>query len=127
MLGHFLSEAAQTPFGWGGHDCCLFPANWVLVKRGVDPARAIRGSYRTQIGALKALKAGGGITTIAERGLCDFAHTDAPIADDVGLIWAETPVGEQLVGAICTGHRWAFLGIHGLIVAPARHARAWRI
>jgi len=64
-----ITERRSTPFAWGQHDCALFACDAVKVMTGVDPARGLRGKYRSAMGAARALKghAGAGITATARK------------------------------------------------------------
>ncbi|MCG7549197.1 hypothetical protein [Pseudoalteromonas sp. Of7M-16] len=54
-LQKYLDSCEHTPFAWGKFDCCLFVADWLLARNGVDVAADFRGRYRTAIGAKRRL------------------------------------------------------------------------
>ncbi|MGF7180380.1 DUF6950 family protein [Tunturiibacter psychrotolerans] len=53
---NFLLESAGEPFKWGSNDCCLYAANAILACTGVDIASDFRGIYKSEFGALRAIK-----------------------------------------------------------------------
>lgn len=128
-LAAFLERAARTPFDYGTFDCCLMPADWIWLKRGVDPAADLRGRYATAIGCARVLAREGGVLAVFARCVASVGlePTTAPLEGDVGVVDAETSKGREAVGAICTGPRWAILGRPGLIVAPFVPLTAWRL
>lgn len=139
-LSAYLERAAARPFEWGTDDCALFIANWVAEALGVDPAADLRGRYRTRLGAARALRrAGGMIETFGPRleavGLARLPdEANAPGSGpgqarrgDVGVVRAITPAGEELIGAVCVGERWAALMAKGLLVARFAPVAVWRM
>lgn len=73
---------------WGELDCCLFLADWIVARDGIDPASDLRGSYATQREMRHLLKARGGIRQVvgdcaARAGL---VPTYQPQLGDVGLV-----------------------------------------
>ncbi|MEC4091850.1 DUF6950 family protein [Pseudoalteromonas rubra] len=56
-LQEYLDLCATREFTWGEFDCCLFVANWILRRTGVDLARDFKGHYKTELGAKRRLKA----------------------------------------------------------------------
>jgi len=128
-LAEFLDQAARTPFDYGAWDCCLWVADWIQLRRGVDPAAHLRGRYASALGCARVLKRGGGVEAVF--GACVTAAGLAPTcawrAGDVGVVEAHTLKGPEPVGAICTGPRWAVLACPGILVAPFRPLAAWEI
>ncbi|WP_247686986.1 DUF6950 family protein [Pseudoalteromonas luteoviolacea] len=55
ILQRYLDSCENTPFAWGKFDCCLFVADWLLTRNGVDLAADFRGHYSTAIGAKRRL------------------------------------------------------------------------
>jgi hypothetical protein len=55
-LTNFVKDKKHVPFEWGVNDCCLFVADMTIAITGVDPAATFRGTYKTELGAMKALK-----------------------------------------------------------------------
>lgn len=129
-LAEFLSEASRKGVVWADqHDCCMWLADWVLAKTGVDPGARLRGRYRTATGCLRVLRQEGGVLALVSR--CAVAaglpRTDEPRAGDIGVVRLLTASGLQSVGAICTGPRWAALALDGLVSQPASPVAAWRV
>jgi hypothetical protein len=128
-LGAFLDQAARTPFAWGKRDCCLWLADWLIELGHPDTAAHLRGRYATAYGCARLVKRGGGLVAVVEDCVsrAGLPRTTAPKAGDIGVVTAETERGRQMVGAICTGPRWAILGSPGLICAPANPIAAWAV
>jgi hypothetical protein len=84
----FLAEAAREPFQWGRSDCFLFAADWVRLRTGYDPASPWRGSYRTALGAARAMRQAGGVLELARIAMAGFAETTEPRDGDVAIVHA---------------------------------------
>lgn len=125
LLAAFLRASLREPFVWGERDCALWAANWILERRGIDPAASLRGRYGTALGCARIAKAHGGIAGHAASLLdaAGFAETTDPKPGDVGVI--ETPVGQAVV--IRTERGWAWKAKHGLSIVQATHVAAWSI
>lgn len=128
VLAGFLDRAARTPFAYGADDCCLWLADWLVALGRPDPAAHLRGRYRTALGCARVLKREGGVLAVV--GACAEAaglvRTHAPRLGDVGVVTELTARGEQRVGGICLGPRWAMRG-EGLVVATASPIAAWSV
>lgn len=134
-LGEFLDSAAARPFRPGEHDCCLFLADWVRERMGVDPAPHLRGRYRTRLGYARILLLHGGF--VATVGGCaarvGLERTKAPVKGDIGVILARTlhtypePVGAICVGAAPGGLGWACLTPGGLMIGASGFEAAWGV
>ena len=61
MIAEYIARSRATPFEWGCCDCCTWPADYVLERRGVDPMADLRGAYATAFGARRFKIEGGGI------------------------------------------------------------------
>lgn len=124
-LGAFLSGVAARPFAWGGADCMTTAADWVLCRRGVDPAAEWRGSYASERGAARILARAGGLEALVMRTAfaCGLEQTDAPRPGDVGVV----DCGGRLVASIKTGIGWAVKTPAGLWVARMPFRQAWRV
>ena len=89
-LTGFLREQARRPFVWGACDCCLFLADWIAHRDGLDPAADLRGTYSTEREMRNLLKAKGGIFNVvgscAERAGLQRIGTAQPRPGDVGLV-----------------------------------------
>ncbi|HRE43914.1 MAG TPA: hypothetical protein PKY87_08065 [Terricaulis sp.] len=55
-LSAFIGARRQTPFEWGGSDCCLLGADWLLEVSGRDFAHDLRGRYASGFGALRRVR-----------------------------------------------------------------------
>lgn len=128
-LSDYLVETGRTPFAWGSRDCLMWPADWVRLATGRDPAAPWRGRYDGKTGALRLLAEHGGAAGLMRRGcaVVGLAETEAPARGDVGVLWITGREGPEQVGGICTGARWAVLSDRGLMIAPFRVAAAWRV
>ncbi len=124
-LPEFLQHMGRTPFVWGETDCCLMASDWMLGKRGVDPAAPLRNRYNTMRGALRHIKRRGGFTAMVCH-LMDkagFRETSDPQPGDVGIVTSEQGVAL----GIKTPTGWAVKAVTGFVVAPFTHTRAWTI
>lgn len=127
-LGAYLQTAISRPWKWGKWDCCRFAAEW-CVRRGCgDPMSFLKPLYTSEFQALRIIREGGGLTALWSRGMADIGaqEVDEPALGDVGIVQSVTERGTEEVCAIFTGKRWAMLGIHGLICAPAEPIKVWR-
>lgn len=126
-LSRYLEEAAARPPDWGVLDCMLFPADWVLLATGHDPAAGWRGRYRTELGAAQLIRRGGGLPAMTRQAMTRWPATTAAERGDVGLIRIETPTGPTECGGICAGRAWSAIYVGGLYVGPAEPLAAWSI
>jgi hypothetical protein len=55
LFADWVESAQRTPFKWGENDCALHAAKCVLAITGEDPGEDFRGTYKTKIGAGRAL------------------------------------------------------------------------
>lgn len=119
-----IGAARARPFAWGTHDCCLWAADSVEAVTGTDPAARWRGTYRDEIGALRLVRALGGLPAVAALGGVEIAPGLAA-PGDVGLVtW---PDGVACLG-VCAGvSRWLVVGDSGLVTLHQRAARAWGV
>lgn len=115
-LGKFLTQAADTPFKWGHHDCGIWLADWVYVafdRKIPDPAQPYRGKYTDDASAalLPFIGGWGGLPRIVDRlaKANGLARTRAPVAGDIGII----NNGTVTVGAIRSNKGW-------IVIAPER-------
>jgi hypothetical protein len=128
-LAEFLDRATRTRFAWGSHDCCLFPADWVLSRRGEDGAARWRGRYRTAVGCKRILAREGGVVAVMALGAAavGLAETATPGPGAIGALNVMTPQGLAQAGGIRTAIGWAVLSTNGLIVARATPLQAWEV
>jgi hypothetical protein len=129
-----LSANALTPFAWGDHDCCLFPANAIKAHTGVDLADDFRGKYRTEAEAFALIKAITGGTTVADaaaycakkHGLVEYLHPKMAKRGDLVVI----KNGDTLIAGVvhCNGKHVISAGPKGLIRLPITTVvRAWAV
>ncbi|GHS80344.1 hypothetical protein PAGU2196_11780 [Pseudomonas sp. PAGU 2196] len=98
-LSEVIKAAIERPFSWGEFDCCLFAADCAVAVCGTDPAEAYRGTYKTEVGAKRALKKRHGSLEAAwdacfarvapafiQRG--DVAMYEAPGGRSMAVYWA---------------------------------------
>jgi hypothetical protein len=130
IAADYLARAAGTRFRWGAHDCCLWIADWLVLRGHADPAADLRGRYRTARGAARVLSRHGGVPGLfaSRAALAGLPRTEAPVAGDIGVVQVTDLAGDaKPAGAICTGARWACLAPTGLLVFPATPLSAWSV
>jgi hypothetical protein len=127
ILRDFLNAAAARPTVWGVWDCHLWLADWVLACRGgEDPAAALRGRYRTPLGARRLLKRAGGSEAVVES--AGLERLSAPEPGCIGLLPVSGGGGFDLIGGLYTGQRWAVLGYPaGVVAHPFTASHVWRV
>jgi hypothetical protein len=125
LLSTFLRQGGAHPFVWGELDCCLWPSDWVRLRRGIDPAASLRGRYRTALGARRHIARAGGWEALTRRlaEQAGLSETDTPNAGDIGLV--ESEQGPML--AIRTATGWACKGLRSIVVAPFKPIVAWSV
>ncbi|RRH71989.1 DUF6950 family protein [Falsigemmobacter faecalis] len=93
-----LDRQRRAPFAWGRQDCALGLASGaVLALTGEDLAAAWRGQYRSERGALRALRAAGHESlgaALAAR-LPEISPDEADLGD-IALVASEGAIGEAL-------------------------------
>jgi len=115
-----------TPFGFGPRemDCCIWAADWVLKRTGIDPAADWRGRYGSRREYMRMLLARGGLVRVAAQGLADVGAQLIEPAEaapgDVGVIqttdgpamaircqraW-KAKTGDQLMNADAATYAW---------------------
>ena len=104
-------------------DCSLWPADWVALRVGFDPAADLRGTYACPTGAIRRMRRAGGLAWLfgPRAEACGMRVAAAPRPGDIGVVRA--PAG--FVGAIRTTRGWAVKREHGVIVAPYPTILAW--
>jgi hypothetical protein len=90
-------------FAWGRHDCFLWAADAVHALTGRDPAADLRGTYSTARGALRRLRALGGMQALAAQRF----GPQVPVAQ------AQAGAVVLLPPAVCVDNtgRWGALGV----------------
>ncbi|MEJ7933483.1 hypothetical protein WG907_04325 [Sphingobium sp. AN558] len=97
-LAEYLLEGARTPWRDGVHDCSAWPARWAGVPLPAD--------YSTHDRPLSEVW-GDWIGDRLEKAL-------EPAVGDIGVVRVVTPHGEDEIGGIYTGDKWALLTAKGL-------------
>jgi hypothetical protein len=133
----FLLERAQRPFAWGSNDCALFAADGIEAMTGVDIAFDFRGRYHDAAGAVAAIGAVTGGTTIADaaewcaqkHGLPEWRH---PLQAQRGdLVVFDAGDGLQAGLIHLTGAHVVLPGETGLrivrVLAKAKILRSWHV
>ena len=112
-LGEYLLQGARTPWKDGVHDCSAWPARWAGI--------ALPDDYATHGRPLSEVWA----DVIGDQ----LAIVADPEPGDIGVVRVVTPEGEDEIGGIYTGDKWALLTAKGLatIRLPASNVIAvWR-
>jgi hypothetical protein len=88
----------------------------------------IRGTYDSQLSAIRRITEGGGLIPLWERGMADAGlGTTAEFDEgDVGVLSLETEEGLGQVCALFTGDRWVARWTSGIVAVPAQPLIAWR-
>ena len=96
-----------------------------MRARGLDPAAAFRGRYRSERGALRMIVRAGGLDALMAPHMerCGLPETLDPVPGDVGVIEAH----RRPTVAIRMRTGWACKSPAGLIVTPATLIRAWSV
>lgn len=126
-LNAAIEAARGRPFAWGVHDCALFAFNIVRDLTGVDHVTVYRDSYRTALGAKRALRrhGGGSLPTAITRLL---GTPIAPLRAQRGdvVLWAQPEQGDTV--GVCLGGDAAFVADSGLVFVPLNQcSTAWRV
>jgi hypothetical protein len=125
-----IDRFKDQPLVYGKNDCVRLAA-FVLRKMGHRPQLAKAGSYRTALGAARALQRAGFedlAAAVDALGLPRIAPAAAWVADLV-LLPAGAPFGGALSVAVGNGR---VLGYHedlggAEILQPVQYVAAWRI
>lgn len=127
-LSAFLQARAKTPFAWVHNDCCTFAADAVIAQTGADPMAGIRKRYTTEVGALRLIKASGGLRPLVCSVLgMPMEHLLMASRGDVVLL-ENAGRHEQPVLGVCVGTEAAAPGPSGMRLIPMSAASAaWRI
>lgn len=67
MIEDIVAEIMACPFEWGRADCCTAACDVHLRLTGVDPMASYRGAYHGPRGALRLIRAEGGLQAMAAR------------------------------------------------------------
>jgi hypothetical protein len=127
-LSAFLRVDAARPFAWGVRDCGLRLADWVLARRGIDPAADVRGTY-SNADELAALTGWGGLPRFVDRlaRRAGLGRTPSPTPGDIAVISFR---GQAPQGAIRVDRGWSILADGGVSRVPdvtVRLIGAWSV
>lgn len=133
-LNVFLRARARTPFAWGTHDCCIFPADAIKAFTGVDIAADFRGKYTDEASAMALIKSVTGGSTVADaaawcaqkHGLVEHAYPRMAKRGDMVVMQN----GPTLVGGIVhlNGRHLVTVGPDGIVRLPITAVkRSWAI
>ena len=89
----FIAAREAMPFVWGSTDCVTFAAGAVLALTGTDPLIGI-GTWKSERGALLALKRRGGLLAAVSSVLPDTPIA-ATMRGDIGAVMS--PLGPLLM------------------------------
>jgi hypothetical protein len=82
---------------WGAADCCTAASDVHLRVFGVDPMAPMRGRYASRGGALRLIRAAGGLESLVD-GVVARAGLQRVVVDMPGALGvAAMPVGEALL------------------------------
>ncbi|GLX85048.1 hypothetical protein tloyanaT_13000 [Thalassotalea loyana] len=99
IVNQVIQQKLHTPFKWGENDCCLIAADLVNALSGHDPAAPFRGSYDSEIGALKIIaKHGGSVEALLDTYLGEPKPINQAITGDIALMLNEK--GQQQAGIV---------------------------
>lgn len=140
-LHHYLTDAANQPFVWGTHDCCLFAANAIQAMTGVDIADDFRGKYTDQASAFTLIHSVTGGSTVEDaatycankHGLLEWTRangTPLPLMAKRGdLVVASNDAGEVIAGIVDLSGRYvAAVNETGYAQLPLSSIkRAWHV
>lgn len=123
-LARLIEARAAVPFAWGPNDCAAWVADACAAQTGGDPLAELRGTRRTERGALRQLRAIGGVEAAIERaGLQPVPPALAQRGDVVMLDQGDWPLL-----ALCMGTEALAPAATGLASdSMARATRAWRL
>lgn len=122
-LPEFLRGYARHPFEPGHHDCVLMACDWVLERRGVDPAAPWRGLYKSRASAARLIRNAGGLVPLVTGGmaLANMATTEDAMFGDVAVIRFE----QTETMAIRTVTGWATHCPSGIAFVSAEPCAVW--
>lgn len=124
-LGDYLEAHRAARFAYGRHDCVLFAAGAVQAMTGVDPAKGVRGKYKTWRGSYGALRRRGW-KSIEEMMDAHFARIPPAYAMRGDIVMAQGSLG------MCAGRAAWFAGDEANPEGPAsmplgEWTAAWRV
>ena len=98
LLNQYLYKNKNIVFEWGVNDCYTFCAGAVHVMTGVNVQKQIKGTYKTQIGALRHVKNCGysNFTEIIDRYFKRHQNVQKAHVGDLVLVNNEKEFGPAL-------------------------------
>lgn len=111
-LAAFVGARRRMPFAWGVNDCWMNAADWVLEATGVDHAASYRGTYTTEIGALRLVAEAGSM-----RALCPLPSKPKGFAQRGDLVLA-CMEGRETAGIVNGDGTYLAPGPDGLVARP---------
>lgn len=131
LLRLFLDEAQRAPFVWGDWDCMMTLARWVERLTDIDPATALRGRYRSDVGWRTLVERAGGLAAVlansARRAGMESIAAELAVGD-VALVYLPRYGGALFGGIYCGEERFVVKTADGLIGwRAAWEAPAWRV
>jgi hypothetical protein len=130
-LGEWQETAATRAFAWGEWDCAMASCSAVLALTGADPGMAFRGTYCTEVEALKLLGITGGlgefVAFIAQG--CGMAEVPPLFAHRGDAVLVDNGNPSHALGIVDLSGRFAWCVLeHGMVRIPmGRWLRAWRV
>ena len=119
---NIVSEYKKHRFEWGKYDCCMFAADIVKAKTGIDLAANHRGKYNSEIGSIKALKKYGNFTDILDANFTRLDNINFAQRGDVVSYASGKGVGVVWSGGILSIHPE-----HGLCLVTDEIETVWRV
>lgn len=110
-----ISRSLARPFAWHENDCCSFAARCVLAVTGQDLFAIYLGSYSNERGAMRVLKAHGGIATICDALLGERGQPLRARRGDLVLVRGAA-TSDAI--AVCVGSHAFMPGPRGLGAKP---------
>jgi ethanolamine utilization protein EutQ (cupin superfamily) len=127
-LHEAVEARRRVPFSFEtGADCALFAADCVDAMTGEDMAAGYRGKYRSQAGAIRAIRKAGfdDLASLVGSKLDETSTVRARVGD-VAFIPDESPFGGAL--GIVIGEQIAVMHVDGIGSVPrTAMIRAFRI
>lgn len=116
----FLPRYRSRPFVWGECDCCLFAADWLNARCGIDPASELRGRYHNAFGAARVLQRLG-LRSVAQLGDRHLGARLPPLAlqrGDIALVQQDDL--PPALGIVWGDAVWA-MAEHGAVALARTH------
>jgi len=66
-LSDYIRANQNTPFKWGVFDCCIAASKIIEIQTGIDLYAPYKGKYKTEKGAISALKKLGSIESALDK------------------------------------------------------------